>query len=71
MTKYILKLIADLKYLYPSERISVNNGFIGIIQANGRLKHSTYIGNAFIEIDGIIYTDYNVAKDYTKKVCKI
>jgi hypothetical protein len=59
MKKYILRIIAELQFLYPSEKITVINGFIGIKTDSGTLKHSTYIGNAFFEIDGIMYTDYN------------
>jgi len=58
MKKYIQGKIEELKYLYPNEKITVENGFLGIATSD-RLKHTTYLGNAYFEIDGAIYTDYN------------
>lgn len=57
MKKYIQKAIAELKYIYPNGTIAVMNGFIGIRNGDS-LLHTFYIGNAYFEIDGIIYTDY-------------
>lgn len=69
MKKYILGIIAELKYLYPSKKISCINGFIGVLEGE-RLMHTTYLGNAYFEVDGILYTDYN-GKSNHKKVIKI
>lgn len=56
MKKYILGVISELKFLYPSERINIVNGFIGV--ENGeRLKHTTYLGDAYYQIDNSVYTD--------------
>ena len=65
MKKYILQKIDELKYLYPGEKINIYAGFIGI--ENGeRLKHTTYLGNAYFMIDNVIYTDYNTKNDAAK-----
>lgn len=72
MKKYIQGVISELKQIYPNRKIKIVNGFIGCEpDAEGlSLLHSTYIGNAFYEIDGIIYTDYNCNGDH-KKLMKI
>ena len=59
MKKYIKSIIEQLKYNYPGQRISTRDGFIGIDNGTNALRHSTYIGHAYYEIDGDIYTDYN------------
>ena len=59
MKKYIQRVIAELKFIYPSGEIKVINGFLGIKTESENLIHTTYLGNAYFEIDGIIYTDYN------------
>jgi len=67
MKKYIQGKIEELKYLYPNEKITVQNGFLGIVNGD-RLKHSTYLGNAYFEIDGAIYTDYNTKNKAQKLI---
>lgn len=68
MKKYIQNIIIELKTMYPNERITIENGFIGVDQGKASLKHSTYIGNAYYDIDGIIYTDYNTKKGSKKLI---
>ena len=69
MKKFIQKAIDELKFIYPNMKISVQNGFIGI-ENGDRLNHTTYIGNTYYEIDGVIYTEYN-CKAGSKKLMKI
>ena len=70
MKKYILGIIETLKYLYPNEKMNIVNGFIGI--ENGeRLKHTTYLGNAYFMIKNTIYTDYNSKNGNPKKILTI
>jgi len=69
MKKYILDKIAELKNLYPNEKISVVNGFLGVVNGE-RLKHTSYLGNAYFEHDGKIYTDYNTGNK-SKLVVKL
>ena len=67
MKKYILGKIEELKYLYPKEKINIINGFLGI--ENGeRLKHTTYLGEAYFMIENVIYTDYNTKNNKAKKL---
>lgn len=70
MKKYLLQKIEELKYLYPSEKINIICGFIGVeLGSNGEnLKHPTYIGDAYFMIDNVIYTDYNTKNDKAKKL---
>lgn len=71
MKEFIQRIITELKMIYPNEKISVINGFIGIEnKETGRLKHTSYLGNAFYEINGIIYTDCN-SKKGVKRVLEI
>jgi len=58
MKKYITNIIEQLKLIYPGEQIAIINGFIGV-KSGDRLKHTSYLGNAYFEIDGVIYTDYS------------
>lgn len=67
MKKYILEKIDELKYLYPEGKVNIVNGFLGI--ENGeRLKHTTYLGDAYFMIENIIYTDYNTKNNKAKKL---
>lgn len=67
MKKYILEKIDELKYLYPEGNINIINGFLGI--ENGeRLKHTTYLGEAYFMIENVIYTDYNTKNNKAKKL---
>ena len=68
MKKYVQKIIDELKFIYPNEIISIQNGFIGIKTKEEHLKHTTYIGNQYFELDGFVYTDYNGP---SKKLMKI
>jgi hypothetical protein len=58
MKKYIQGVIETLKLIYPNEKIDIENGFIGVKNGD-RLKHTTYLGEAYWMIDNVIYTDYN------------
>lgn len=70
MKKYILGIIETLQFLYPNEKITISNGFIGI--ENGeRLKHTTYLGSAYWISDNVIYTDYNTKNGKSKKLLVI
>lgn len=69
MKKYIESKVSELKHLYPENKITIVNGFIGVL-INERLQHTSYLGNAYFEIDGVVYTDYN-CKNSSKKVLKI
>ena len=71
MKKYILDKIVYLKMVYPGEKIGISNGFLGIINPDGRVKGSTYLGLAYWEIDGVIYTDYNTKNNKSRKLLSI
>ena len=67
MKKYILEKIEELKHLYPQGKINIVNGFLGI--ENGeRLKHTSYLGDAYFMIENVIYTDYNTKNNKAKKL---
>lgn len=67
MKKYILEKIEELKNLYPQGKINIVNGFLGI--ENGeRLKHTSYLGEAYFMIENIIYTDWNTKNNKAKKL---
>lgn len=67
MKKYILEKIDELKYLYPEGKINIVNGFLGI-ENSERLKHTTYLGEAYFMIENVIYTDYNTKNNKAKKL---
>ena len=58
MKKHIQSIIEQLKYIYPNEQIAVINGFIGVINGE-RLKHTSYLGNAYYQIENVIYEENN------------
>ena len=69
MKKYIQSKISELQYLYPDKTIDIVNGFIGV-QNGERLQHTSYLGNAYFMLDGVIYTDYN-CKNESKKLITV
>lgn len=69
MKKYILGIIETLQFLYPNEKITIINGFIGI-ENKERLKYTTYLGNQYYEIDNVIYAE-NSKSGKVKKVLVI
>ena len=66
MKKYIQDIITELNYIYPEKKVTIINGFIGVLNSEGRLFHTSYLGNAYYEIDGSVYTDYNCKKGSKK-----
>lgn len=67
MKKFILEKIEELKYLYPERKINIVNGFLGV-ENNERLKHTTYLGDAYFMIENVIYTDRNTKNNKAKKI---
>lgn len=69
MKKYIDKLIAELKTKHPGKKITIINGYIGILEGE-TLSDFTYIGSCYYEMEGEIFVDYH-SKQGTQFVTSI